>query len=270
MKSDNFVVIQGWMCNELELKGNELLVYALIYGFSQDGESVFSGSRRYIADTFNISLPTVDKALDSLISKGLVTKHTETKNKVQFNTYKANTKPTKDFTSSKETLQGGSKETLHNNIETKNIDTNSINTISRDFLGSANKVDKPKKQNRYSKCMDMINKFTDNAKVRELLIVYLNYRLELKDKPLYANQWKGMLNKLSELCGTDVNSLCEVIQQSIDRGYLSFFPVSSYSKRDSKQPSFDHTNYKSVDDDYYEEELKWQEEMNNSGQTTEF
>ena len=229
MKSDNFVVIQGWMCNELELKGNELLVYALIYGFSQDGESVFSGSRRYIADTFNISLPTVDKALDSLISKGLVTKHTETKNKVQFNTYKANTKPTKDFTSSKETLQGGSKETLHNNIETKNIDTNSINTISRDFLGSANKVDKPKKQNRYSKCMDMINKFTDNAKVRELLIVYLNYRLELKDKPLYANQWKGMLNKLANLCVDDISKYEQVIQYSLERGYLSFYEPKNYS-----------------------------------------
>ena len=164
------------------------------------------------------------------------------------------------------------KSNLNNNITNKNNKkhTNSINTISRDFLGSANKVDKPKKQNRYSKCMDMINKFTDNSKVRELLITYLNFRLELKDKPLYANQWKGMLNKLSELCGADINSLCEVIQQSIDRGYLSFFPVSSYSKRDSKQPSFDHTNYRSVDDDYYEEELRWQEEMNNNGQTTEF
>ena len=72
MKSNSFVVIQGWMCNELNLKGNELLVFALIYGFSQDNESFFTGSRKYIADTFNISLPTVDKALSGLVEKNLI------------------------------------------------------------------------------------------------------------------------------------------------------------------------------------------------------
>ena len=72
MKSDNYVVIQGWMCNELNLKGNELLVFALIYGFCQDGTTHFTGSRSYIADTFNITLPTVDKALDSLKDKLLI------------------------------------------------------------------------------------------------------------------------------------------------------------------------------------------------------
>ena len=74
MKSDNYVVIQGWMCNELNLKGNELLVYALIYGFSQDSESQFNGSRSYIANTFNISLPTVDKALQNLIALNYIIK----------------------------------------------------------------------------------------------------------------------------------------------------------------------------------------------------
>ena len=74
MKSNNFVVIQGWMCNELDLKGNELLVFALIHGFSQDGESLFRGSREYIADTFNISKPTVDKTLSSLVSKDYLIK----------------------------------------------------------------------------------------------------------------------------------------------------------------------------------------------------
>ena len=35
IKNENYVLIQGWMINELKLKGNELLIYALIYGFSQ-------------------------------------------------------------------------------------------------------------------------------------------------------------------------------------------------------------------------------------------
>ena len=74
MKSENYVVIQGWMCNELELKSNELLVFALIYGFSQDNSSLFCGGRKYIAETFNITLPTVDKTLSALVEKKLIIK----------------------------------------------------------------------------------------------------------------------------------------------------------------------------------------------------
>ena len=36
---DNYIVIQTFMIRELKLKGNELILYALIHGFSQDGTS---------------------------------------------------------------------------------------------------------------------------------------------------------------------------------------------------------------------------------------
>ena len=50
--SDNStIVLHPFMTRDLKLKGNELLVYAVIYGFSQDGMSSFFGSRRYIADS---------------------------------------------------------------------------------------------------------------------------------------------------------------------------------------------------------------------------
>ena len=45
-----YINIQAWMRTELDLKGNDLLVYAIIYGFSQDGDSKFSGSLQYLAD----------------------------------------------------------------------------------------------------------------------------------------------------------------------------------------------------------------------------
>ena len=96
MKSDNYVVIFGWMCNELNLKGTDLLVYALIYGVSQDGKSKFSAGRTYIADTFNISLPTVDRALQNLADQNLIIKE-PCKNQSETDKYYANI-------SSKETL----------------------------------------------------------------------------------------------------------------------------------------------------------------------
>lgn len=235
MKSENFVIIQGWMCNELELKGNDLLVYALIYGFSQDGESKFSGSRNYIANTFNISKPTVDKALQSLLDKGYISKHVSG-DITEPNTYWANLDVVKKlYWGSKETLLGDSKETLLNNTS-NNTDSKKKNN-SKELLQNPDFTfgkSKPKKDNLFTKCTTLIDSydFSSWGNIRKLLIDYLRYRVSVKDKPLYTNMWKGMLNKLAELCGEDVESYEAVIKQSIERGYLSFYPVSnsSYSK----------------------------------------
>ena len=58
----------------------------------------------------------------------------------------------------------------------------------------------------------------------------MDLRFEMRDKPLYANQWKGMLNKLDEL-HTNGFSYEEVIKQSIERGYANFYPINSYSTK---------------------------------------
>lgn len=74
IKDTNFVTIQGWMRTKLNLKGNELLAYAVIYGFSQIAGTKFTGSRKYIAEWCGCSLATVDRTLISLIDKGLISK----------------------------------------------------------------------------------------------------------------------------------------------------------------------------------------------------
>ena len=87
IKDENFIAIQGWMLNRLSLKGNELIIYAIIYGFSQDGESRYTGSRRYLADWCGCSVRTVGNALASLADKGLITKHDKTVNGVHLCDY---------------------------------------------------------------------------------------------------------------------------------------------------------------------------------------
>lgn len=74
VKNENYLVIQGWMVNELGLKGNELVLYALIYGFSQDGEQGFRGSIQYLMDWTNSSRKTVYNLLKSLEEKNLIRK----------------------------------------------------------------------------------------------------------------------------------------------------------------------------------------------------
>jgi DNA-binding Lrp family transcriptional regulator len=141
MKDNNYIVIQGWMTNELKLTGNELLVFALIYGFSQDGESEFSGSRSYIAKTLNISKPTVDKALKSLLEKRYIEKHKMIINDVQINRYKVSLQGVKElYGGSKETLPGGSKETLPNNISKINIEYKEIVDMYNDTCVSFPRV----------------------------------------------------------------------------------------------------------------------------------
>lgn len=45
IRNENFYTVLGWMLNVLELKGNELIVFAIIYSFSQDGERRLQGAR---------------------------------------------------------------------------------------------------------------------------------------------------------------------------------------------------------------------------------
>lgn len=89
LNDNNFIAIQGWMRTKLNLKGYELIVYALIYGFSQDGNSKFSGTRRYIAEWCGCSMRTVDNTLASLLSKQLIIKHEKYVNGVRSCDYTA-------------------------------------------------------------------------------------------------------------------------------------------------------------------------------------
>lgn len=91
IKDENYFQVSGWMLNRLQLKGSELYVYAIIYGFTQDGESWFTGSRQYIADFIGCSSKrTVDNCLENLVNKGLLEKRELTQNGVKFCHYKAN------------------------------------------------------------------------------------------------------------------------------------------------------------------------------------
>lgn len=74
INDNNFVTIQGWMRTKLNLKGNELLAYAVIYGFSQTDGAKFTGSRKYLAEWCGCSMATIDRTLNSLVDKGLISR----------------------------------------------------------------------------------------------------------------------------------------------------------------------------------------------------
>ena len=125
------------MINDLGLGSNELLVYAIIYGFSQDECSEFTGSLNYLADFINSTKPTIIKCLKSLIDKGFIIKTDRILNGQNFPTYRAITfdfnRGKETLPPSKEALTGGGKETLPNNntsIISNNIEGSSEPAIS--------------------------------------------------------------------------------------------------------------------------------------------
>lgn len=87
VKNENFVAIQGWMVTELGLKGNSLLIYAIIYGFSQAEGQVFTGSLQYLADWTNSTRQGALRILKNLIEAGLIIKKEKIVNGVKFCEY---------------------------------------------------------------------------------------------------------------------------------------------------------------------------------------
>lgn len=88
VKDENYINIQGWMVTKLGLKGNELLIYAIIYGFSQTEDQTFNGSLQYLADWTNSTKQGVTKNLKALVEKGYIEKEDKYINNVKFCEYR--------------------------------------------------------------------------------------------------------------------------------------------------------------------------------------
>jgi len=174
---DNYLVIQGWMVSELNLSGNDLLTYALIYGFSQDGETEFTGSINYLCKWLNCSRPTSIKSLKFLNEKNLIIKSVNTINGVSFNRYKISLGVVKNLNrGSKETLLGGSKETLPNNTTINNTNNN-IEKRKLKFAETIKPfVDKYGKEN----CNNFFKYWTEQNKLNTKLLFELQKTWDTK------------------------------------------------------------------------------------------
>lgn len=129
---DNFIVIQGWMLTDLNLKGNELIIYACIYGFSQAENQAFSGSLQYLADWTNSTKQGVLKALKSLVEKQFIAKEDYFVNGVKFVKYyatKFNGVCNTVEQGIQQSLTDGVKQSLPNNIDKDTISDNKDNNI---------------------------------------------------------------------------------------------------------------------------------------------
>lgn len=143
VKDGNYITIQSFMIKDLKLKGNELLTYAIIYGFSQNGESKFTGSLQYIADWTNSTKQGVMKNLKALVAKGLIVKTDIYENGVKFVKYHATEfNPMQQGLTGYETeLNGGMQQSLPPSMQQSlpnNISTDSKLNIIKEIIDYLN------------------------------------------------------------------------------------------------------------------------------------
>jgi hypothetical protein len=172
IKSENFIAVQGWMRTVLGLSGNELLCYALIYGFCQDGESSFTGSSKYICEWLGVSKPTALDILKRLSEKNLIEKKETIQNGVKFCSYK--TLPVV-----KNLYQGG-KETLPNNKDYKNKEDNN-NILCKDENQVANHL-----ANQDEKHLEIVQHLQAIVEKK-------------KDREIRTNGWTSHIDKMTKL-----------------------------------------------------------------------
>lgn len=217
VRNENYIAIQGWMINELKLKGNELIIYAAIYGFSQTENQVFNGSLQYLADWTNSTKQGVIKNLKSLVDKGYIVKEEKYINNVKFCEYyvtKFNEVLNKVEQGIKQSLPPSVKQSLPNNID---LDT-------KDDINN-------KKERKKEDYNSIINELVNDDDVKDALLEFIKMRKLIK-KPLTDRALKQLITKLFSLSSKKEEQI-QILDNSIINNWASVYPLKkeTYSKQ---------------------------------------
>lgn len=258
VKDNNFIAIQGWMRTKLNLKGNELLIYALIYGFSQDGESRFKGSRKYIADWCGCSLNTVDRTLNSLVSKGLIAKYPHIDDNGSRLVDYAAILTAIPSTPVQATVQAPTPtRTPAPAQDPWDNATGTTTKQSQPTIVNPEPEPQPKKTRKTNSFDDIINAYTNDPQTKDLLGAWLQNR-KAKRAAMTNRAIQGCIDKLDKCAQESRMSVNDYLDEVVCRGWSAFFPIENYRnngyqqkpRQQSQQPHWDLT----------EEELRRQKE----------
>lgn len=228
IKSENYFTVQGWMITELGLKGNALMLYAIIYGFSQTENAFFTGSIDYLCDWLGgVSRPTVINALDSLVQQGLLTKSSTTKGALIYNSYKAIIPSKEILPASKKTLLATSKKILLNNNSIDNIEKNTLSTKEE-------QAPETKTYRNYGE----IYKDSINSEIRPALEAFIN---SLKAKHNYTPKITTVAkfaDNLREYSSNNAELAKRIVQQSIDNNWKALYKLKGRHNSDAVSVAF--------------------------------
>ena len=239
VQSNNFINIQGWMVKELQLKNNELLVFAIIYGFSQDGSSYFSGSSSYLAEWCNCDKRSVFNILKKLVEKNLIIRHEKVINNVKLVDYSVNQEAVHDMKNFhkgnekssqgvvKNFHKGNEKSSYHNIEDNNNIDNKKDIYMCEPEKNELEIVEEPvlfeEEKDTFIELAEGIKYIVENKK-------------RIKVNAIQLKQWaieiKSLFNQIKELRG-DNQALTDIktaIQFLLDHTGEEYIPVVESGK----------------------------------------
>lgn len=209
IRDESYYLVSGWMINSLKLRGTQLQVYAIIHGFTQDGESWFAGTLRYLIEFTGASKRTVQYALESLVENGLIERRTDLTNGVPANKYRVvKTQlhpPCKNCTTPVQKLHP---DNINNNINN--------NTKPTDLLESSNESSNKSSGSVLSPPFPPVD---IPAGVQESFGQWLAYKRERKEsyKPMGLKALEGQVRNNCAAYGA--RAVREIIQESMANGW---------------------------------------------------
>ena len=119
-----------------------------------------------------------------------------------------------------------------------------------------------KKKNTYQKCIDLINGFTEDPQLKELLVAFLKVCLENSresGKSFYTNMFKGKLDSLTQL-STDTSTQIQIVNHTLQNGWCGFYPLKdekrSYNRKQVSSDMNTGYEYKKADKQLFREEVE--------------
>ena len=131
IKEENYIVIQGWMRSEMGLSGAALMVYAVIYGFSQTGNCYYSGSIDYLAEWAGVQRRQVMRILKELTESGYIEKNEAGYNRFRYRTDREMVRNANRRWCHNDTIDGDIMTPDGDIMTPNNIDIYNINNINK-------------------------------------------------------------------------------------------------------------------------------------------
>lgn len=276
--TNNFsFIIHSWMMTSLELKGNELIAYAIIYKYSDIKGQKFVVSIRKLAEIMNVSKNTAQAVLDSLIEKGFILKCASLDNVMGSNTYKVDLDLIESFvgcengTIPKNGTHQKSQEKQGSIGISNQSDGSETGTLENKKINNINNINKLANKNtrkqggllrggststsKYSTMLGQLlafcrtNFYTRKEQqeyVFKALKQYLDYRIKFKLEP---EQWQAILDSVKDF---DAEDIARRVQTALAGGYKILVPSWEVNKPQRRVDNI--TPQKDDDNDHHDVE----------------
>ena len=217
--SENYILVPGFATREYGLSGNEALLYGVIHGFSQDGDSQYNGTIGYLAKAIGATPMTVRNCIDRLIEKGLITKYEVDRNGVTFceyavTRYKNFEEVYKIFTPPKKFIHNNNIVSNNNINISNNKDNNIIDKGTLEFVA---------------------------ADYKEIFSEWLTYKAERKEKYKTERSLRACYTKLLNESHNNPEEARLMIRNAMGNNYAGFFPLKPNELNDARNNKKDTT-----------------------------